>query len=92
MHMCADNEKQRTLILSAIQEKSYSMMQITEVFGCTKHRVQSARKWRSNFGALNIGQQQQFTREVRYECSSNFFGILIELLTYYRMLPMEHPF
>ena len=60
-YISVDKEKQKTLILSAIPVKSYSMTQITNVFGCTKHRVQAARKWRSNFGALNVGQQQPYT-------------------------------
>ena len=76
-YVSADNEKQRTLILSAIPVKSYSMAQITNVFGCTKHRVQAARKWRSNFGALNVGQQQPFTRQkLDMNAAQNFLEFL----------------
>ena len=76
-YISTDNKKQRTVILSAIPVESYSMMQITEDFGCTKHRVQSARKWRSNFEALNIGRQHQFTQE---KLDMNAVQIFLEFL------------
>lgn len=58
----AETEKQRIVILSLVSPEHYTKAQIMELFGCSKHKVDVARKWRKAYGPL---QQRPERKQLR---------------------------
>ena len=58
----ADSEKQRIMILSALDPKNYSKEQLMKIFDCTRYKVDAARNWRKDLGLLHEKMKVNFTR------------------------------
>ena len=72
-------EKQRIIILSLVSSEHYSKTQVMELFGCTKHKVDIARKRQGAFRPL---QQRPEKRQFRQKLEFLFGSNLMEDVTY----------
>ena len=73
----ADTEKQRIIILSLVSPEHYSNTQVMELFGCTKHKVDMARKWRRAYGPLQQRpEERQFRQKLNLQQAKHFFEFL----------------
>ena len=73
----ADTEKQIIIILSLVSPEHYSKTQVMELFGCTKHKVDMARKWRRAYRPL---QQRPDKRHFRQKLNLQQAKHLLEFL------------
>jgi hypothetical protein len=75
----AESEKQKTLIVSAVPKESYSQTDIMRHFSCSKHRVQMARKWQNELGALNYEtKRHDFRNKLNMDSAEHFLTFLFE--------------
>jgi len=75
----AETEKQKTLILSAVPKDNYSQADIMRYFSCSKHRVQMARKWQIEEGALNYKvKRHNFRNKLNMDSAEHFLTFLFE--------------
>jgi len=75
----AETEKQKTLILSAVPKDNYSQADIMRYFSCSKHRVQMARKWQVEEGALNYKvKRHNFRNKLNMDSAEHFLTFLFE--------------
>ena len=73
----ADTEKQRIIILFLVSPEHYSKTQVIELFGCTKHKVDMARKWRRAYGPLQqIPEKRQFRQKLNLQQAKHFLEFL----------------
>ena len=56
-------DKQRIVILSLVSSENYSKVQIMELVGCTKHKVDMARKWRKIYAPLQQRKEEKHSRQ-----------------------------
>ena len=72
-----DTEKQTIIILSLVSPKHYSKTQVVELFGCTKHKVDVARKWRRAYGSLQQRpEKRQFRQKLNLQQAKHFLEFL----------------
>ena len=73
----ADTEKQRIIILSQVSPEHYNKTHVMELFGCTKHEVDLARKWRRPYGPLQQRpEKRQFRQKLNLQQAKHFFEFL----------------
>ena len=73
----ADTEKQSIIILSLVSPEHYSKTQVMELFGCTKHKVDMAKKWRRAYGPLQQRpEKRQFRQKLNLQQAKHFLEFL----------------
>ena len=76
-HDQADTEKQSIITLSLVSPEHYSKTQVMELFGCTKHKVDMARKWRRAYGPLQqTPEKRQFRQKLNLQQAKHFLEFL----------------
>ena len=53
VYKSADSDKQKIMVLSAIDPKTYTKEQVRNIFDCLKYKVEAARKWHKVVGPLH---------------------------------------
>ena len=77
----ADTEKQRIIILSLVSPEHYSKTQVMEPFGCTKHKVDMARKWRRAYGHLQQRpEKRQFRQKLNLQQAKHFLNFCLGVI------------
>ena len=69
----ADTEKQRIIILPLVSPEHHSKTQVMELFGCTKHKVDMARKWRP---LQQRPEKRQFRQKRNLQHAKHFLEFL----------------
>ena len=70
-------EKQRIIILSLVSPEHYSKTQVMELFGCTKHKVDMARKWQRAYGPVQQRpEKRQFRQKLNLQQAECFLEFL----------------
>ena len=73
----ADAEKQRIIILSLVSPEHFSKTQVMELFECTKHKIDMARKWRRAYGPLQQRpEKRKFRQKLNLQQAKHFLEFL----------------